>query len=116
DRDVVLLCNLKPAAMRGIKSFAMVLCATSSEGKVELVEPPAGSQPGERVYFEGYKDGSPEPQLNPKKKVWETLQPGLLTTSNKEASWIDSADQSVHLLRTDNGVCTVPTVVNGSIK
>ncbi|CAG8552400.1 8283_t:CDS:2 [Ambispora gerdemannii] len=116
DRDVVLVCNLKPAAMRGIKSFAMVLAATSLEGKVELVEPPAGSQPGERVYFEGYKEGSPEPQLNPKKKVWETLQPGLITTSNKEASWTDGTDQSVHLLRTDKGVCTVPTVVNASIK
>lgn len=41
--------------MRKIKSFAMVLAATSSEGKVELVEPPAGSKPGEKVYFEGYQ-------------------------------------------------------------
>ena len=52
-------CNLKPAAMRGVKSFAMLLCASSKDGKeqggVEFVLPPAGSQAGERVYFEGEK-------------------------------------------------------------
>ena len=60
--------------MRGVKSFAMVLCvsistisfipflivflskATSKEGKeggIEIIRPPAGSKPGDRVYFEG---------------------------------------------------------------
>ncbi|KAG9295773.1 hypothetical protein G9A89_009001 [Geosiphon pyriformis] len=116
ERDVVLLCNLKPAAMRGIKSFAMVLAATSPEGKVELVDPPTGSQPGERVYFEGYQEGTPELILNPKKKIWETLQPGLITTNNKEASWVNLENQNVHLLRTEKGVCTVATVINARIK
>ncbi|KAJ2899291.1 G4 quadruplex nucleic acid binding protein, partial [Coemansia aciculifera] len=61
NRDVVLVCNLKPAAMRGVKSFAMVLCATSPDGNtVEFVEPPKGSKPGDRVYFEGYEDNTPE--------------------------------------------------------
>lgn len=45
--------------MRGVKSYAMLLCASSKEGKegggVEFVLPPAGSQPGERIYFEGEK-------------------------------------------------------------
>ncbi len=36
-RRVVLLCNLKPAAMRGQQSQAMVLAATSADGaKVRL--------------------------------------------------------------------------------
>ena len=51
-------CNLKPVTMRGVKSYAMLLCASSKEGKeggVEFVLPPAGSQPGERIYFEGEK-------------------------------------------------------------
>ncbi|CAG8443710.1 13315_t:CDS:2, partial [Acaulospora colombiana] len=124
DRDVVLLCNLKPAAMRGIKSFAMVLAATSAEGKVELVEPPEGSKPGDRVYFEGsvnnfcfkYSQGSPEPLLNPKKKIWETLQPGLITTTEKVASWVNQETKGVHLLRTQSGLCTVPSVVHATIK
>lgn len=32
NRKVCVLCNLKPAAMRGIKSHAMLLCASSSDG------------------------------------------------------------------------------------
>lgn len=31
---VVCVANLKPAALRGIKSFAMVLAATGADGKV----------------------------------------------------------------------------------
>ncbi|RGB41864.1 hypothetical protein C1646_684678 [Rhizophagus diaphanus] len=116
NRDVVLVCNLKPASMRGIKSYAMVLAATSAEGKVELVDPPPGSKPGDRAYFEGYEEGTPEPVLNPKKKIWETLQPGLITTNKKEASWVNNEDKSVHLLRTEKGICTVPTVINATIK
>ncbi|KAJ2810231.1 G4 quadruplex nucleic acid binding protein, partial [Coemansia sp. 'formosensis'] len=90
NRDVVLVCNLKPAAMRGVKSFAMVLCATSPDGNtVEFVEPPKGSKPGDRVYFEGYENGTPEEVLKPKQKVFETIQPGLFTDDNREAGWYD---------------------------
>lgn len=56
DKYLVAVCNLKPASMRGVKSFAMVLCATSKEGKeggIELIQPPAGSKPGDRIFFEG---------------------------------------------------------------
>ena len=31
-RRCVIVANLKPAAMRGVKSHAMVLCATSTDG------------------------------------------------------------------------------------
>lgn len=31
-RRVVAVCNLKPAAMRGVKSHAMVLAATAPDG------------------------------------------------------------------------------------
>ena len=45
--------------MRGVKSYAMLLCASSKDGKdeggIEFVLPPAGSQPGERIFFEGDK-------------------------------------------------------------
>lgn len=100
DRVLVGVCNLKPASMRGIKSFAMVLAvrqicscclskqsadephrqASSKEGKegpgsVELVSPPEGSQPGDRVFFEGFEADQPLELLNPKKKIWETIQP-----------------------------------------
>jgi len=39
NRKVCVLCNLKPATMRGIKSHAMVLAASDSEHtKVEFAE------------------------------------------------------------------------------
>ncbi|KAK8141492.1 G4 quadruplex nucleic acid binding protein [Beauveria asiatica] len=40
-RKVVVMCNLKPVKMRGVKSCAM--------GPVELVAPPEGSKAGDRV-------------------------------------------------------------------
>ena len=42
--------------MRGVVSEAMVMCASTPE-KVEILTPPPGCVPGERVYCEGYKGG-----------------------------------------------------------
>ncbi|MCJ1249772.1 G4 quadruplex nucleic acid binding protein [Trapelia coarctata] len=87
NRKIIAVCNLKPVTMRGIKSAAMVLAASprikegeidDHKGPVELVEPPAEAKAGERVWFEGW-EGEPESVLNPKKKVWEMLQPGFTT-------------------------------------
>ncbi|KAG0198737.1 G4 quadruplex nucleic acid binding protein, partial [Mortierella sp. GBA30] len=55
NRWLVCVCNLKPATMRGVKSFAMVLAATDDSGKLELVEPPKGSKPGDKCYFGNWK-------------------------------------------------------------
>jgi tRNA-binding EMAP/Myf-like protein len=44
-RMVTVLCNLKPAKMRGVLSAGMVLCgADKDNGAVELLEPPAGAE------------------------------------------------------------------------
>ncbi|KAG7278553.1 hypothetical protein CRUP_033421 [Coryphaenoides rupestris] len=48
NRMAVLMCNLKPAKMRGVVSQAMVMCASSPD-KVEILDPPAGAVPGDRV-------------------------------------------------------------------
>lgn len=94
-RYVVVVCNLKPVKMRGIKSCAMVLAASprlkegevdDHKGPVELVTPPEGTKAGERVFFEGWK-GDPEGILNPKKKIWETFQPAFTTTEALEVAF-----------------------------
>ena len=55
--------------MRGVTSQAMVICSGSEDRKFfELLDPPEGCVPGDRVTFEGYP-GDPDGQLNPKKKV-----------------------------------------------
>uniref|UniRef100_A0A8D1F6M6 Aminoacyl tRNA synthetase complex interacting multifunctional protein 1 n=1 Tax=Sus scrofa TaxID=9823 RepID=A0A8D1F6M6_PIG len=77
NRMVILLCNLKPAKMRGVVSQAMVMCASSPE-KVEILAPPHGSVPGDRVTFDAFP-GEPDKELNPKKKIWEQIQPDLYT-------------------------------------
>ncbi|CCM01871.1 uncharacterized protein FIBRA_03942 [Fibroporia radiculosa] len=120
DRLLVGVCNLKPASMRGVKSFAMVLCATSKDGKeggIELIRPPPDSKPGDKVYFEGpdFEDATPLSQLNPKKKIFETIQPGFTTLETKEAAWINPVTRSVHRIRTKNGVCAAPTLVGASL-
>merc|ERR1712107_824961 len=72
---VVVLCNLKPAKMRGIESCGMVLCSSRAEPKeVEPLNVPEGSAPGE-------KEGMPDEVLNPKKKVWEKLSEELKVSS-----------------------------------
>ncbi|KAJ7095881.1 hypothetical protein B0H15DRAFT_774511 [Mycena belliarum] len=120
DKYLVAVCNLKPANMRGVKSFAMVLCATSKDGKdagIELIQPPANSKPGDRIYFEGgeFADATPIPQLNPKKKIFETIQPGFITLDSKEAAWVNPTTKSVHKIRTKEGVCVAPTLVGASL-
>ena len=144
--------------MRGVKSFAMVLAvrgpyhvltsinifsvqATSKGGKeagIELIQPPAGSKPGDRVFFEGpdfesahkssiyssssyidlascIADATPLPQMNPKKKIFETVQPGFTTLENKEAAWVNPVTKTVHRIRTEKGVCVAPTLVGASL-
>ncbi|KAI5805153.1 hypothetical protein EDC01DRAFT_359462 [Geopyxis carbonaria] len=138
DRKVVVVANLKPVTMRGIKSAAMVLAASppppageeASHKKelVELVAPPEGAATGEKLFFETY-DGTPEAQLNPKKKVWEQIQPGFLTTDALEvafdrskAGWVGEAGEKGKapgqalgkLVNAAGGVCTVQTVKGGN--
>uniref|UniRef100_A0A4W6FRX5 Tyrosine--tRNA ligase n=1 Tax=Lates calcarifer TaxID=8187 RepID=A0A4W6FRX5_LATCA len=111
DRMVLLLCNLKPQKMRGIESQAMLLCA-SIEGeprRVEPLDPPEGSSPGERVFVEGYETGKADDRLNPKKKVWEKLQVDLKISDECVAQWKDKQ------LMTKLGQITCKTLKGGNI-
>ena len=58
DKVVILCCNLKPSKMRGVTSQAMVVCASSPD-KVEILDPPAGAVPGDRISFQGYQSKCP---------------------------------------------------------
>ncbi|KAI0587556.1 tRNA-bind multi-domain protein [Pyrenophora tritici-repentis] len=134
NRKIVAVCNLKPVTMRGVKSCAMVLAASprvaegedSHKGPVELVDPPKESKAGDRVYFEGW-EGEPEPVLNPKKKVWEMIQPGFTTTDGLEVGFDvgvvpqlsgEGPDKKtgVAKLRTAAGLCSIPTLKGGVVR
>lgn len=78
NRYVVVVCNLKPAKMRDVMSYGMVLCASNDDHTVvEPILPPEGVQVGEKVAFEGYT-AEPEAQINPKKKIFEKIAPDLM--------------------------------------
>ncbi|KAK3681486.1 G4 quadruplex nucleic acid binding protein [Vermiconidia calcicola] len=130
-RKIVAVCNLKPVTMRGIKSAAMVLAASprlapgetdNHAGPVELVNPPAEAEAGERVYFEGW-EGEPEPVLNPKKKVWDDCQVGFTTTGEKAVAFDPSAVEKLKdsgkgtaQLKTKQGLCTVKSLAGATVR
>ncbi|KAI0132667.1 hypothetical protein BJ170DRAFT_680548 [Xylariales sp. AK1849] len=129
-RKVVVVANLKPVKMRGVKSCAMVLAASprlkegevdDHKGPVELATPPADAKAGERVNFEGW-EGEPEGVLNPKKKVWETFQPGFTTTDDLEVAFDAGAVETSgkqglgKLVTKSGGTCTVKSLKGANVR
>ena len=51
-KKIVVVTNLEPATIRGVKSTAMLLAATDGDGVVSLLDP-QGVSPGEKVSAEG---------------------------------------------------------------
>jgi len=94
NRKVCMIANLKPAKMRGILSYGMVLCAKMKQGdaeKVELIRVPDCAKPGDVITTEDFLgdnwDEPDLPQMNPKKKIFEQVQVDFLTDENKVATW-----------------------------
>lgn len=86
---VVVVCNLKPRKLAGFESHGMILCATTAE-KVELLKPPTGSKPGERLGLIGNDPNEfkpEEPNKIARKKIFETVSKKLLTNDAKEGCW-----------------------------
>jgi tRNA-binding EMAP/Myf-like protein len=80
---------LKKRNLVGFPSHGMVLCASNADhSSVEFVVPPIGSKPGDRVMFEGYEAGDPEPENKvAKKKIFEALAPDLKTDKDGQVVW-----------------------------
>lgn len=113
-RHVVVVCNLKPVNMRGIKSQGMVLCG-STESNVELVQPPAGSQAGDKLFFQDYQFDGPKSQLNPKKKIWEQVQPNFTTTPELEVAYKDEDGSVKKLTNAKDELFRVATLANAHV-
>jgi aminoacyl tRNA synthase complex-interacting multifunctional protein 1 len=107
----VVVCNLKPAKMRGILSEGMVLCGSTDE-TVELLTPPEGSIAGEPLLIEGLDRPKPDEVLKSKpaqemlKREFELLR----TNSNREGAYEGKR------LVTSKGVCIVSTLVDARIQ
>ena len=126
-RPVVLVCNMKPIKIQGTKSQAMILAATNSDqNAVELLQPPQGAVPGDRIFvcgFEGHSVcclleemlwsecvlGEPDAVLNPKKRIFEAVRAELKTNTECIACYKSSPLQS------STGLCTVKSIREGCI-
>ncbi len=109
-------------------SEGMIMCASTPE-KVEILDPPAGSKPGDRVSCAGYEGmyshvmrtlgscdlhdltGDPDNQLNSKKKIFESIQPDLQTNEEGIACY-----KGTPWTVGDKGVCRSQTMSGTGIK
>jgi len=96
--------------MRGVESQAMVMCASTPD-KVEILDPPAGSMPGDRIICPSFI-GIADPVLNPKKKVWETVAPDLKVSSTGVATYRGEP----LIVDGGKGIVTAPTLRDVAIK
>jgi tRNA-binding EMAP/Myf-like protein len=106
---VVCVVNLKPSALRGVVSEAMVLAATDAAGVTELVTPPAGSAPGSVVAPQGLKLQPDEAIDLKKSKVWESVKAKLRVDAASVATFDGTP------LVTAGGPCTVASVKDAQI-
>jgi tRNA-binding EMAP/Myf-like protein len=73
-RPVIVLCNLKPRNMRGIKSNGMLLAASNAEHtEVEPLVPAQGAAPGSRVWFGQHAEQVGVRGIGDQKQIGATL-------------------------------------------
>ncbi|CAI5660844.1 unnamed protein product [Oreochromis niloticus] len=106
----VLLCNVKACKLKGVVSQARLLCCCTSDDCVELLVPPTGSTPGDRVTFLNYP-GEPDRELQSKEKVWELLQPDLQVDGRGVANYKGCSFEVK-----GKGLCRAPSLTNCIIR
>lgn len=108
---VCVCANLKPRKLVGFESQGMVLCATGSDGKIELLLAPEGAQVGERITIEGAEMADPDEKLNEKtgKAPWVAVQPGFSMNGSKQATYKGA------VWMTSKGPVTATSVAAGTI-
>jgi len=109
-KKVVVLCNLKPAKMRGVESAGMVLAAGTDV--VELLEAPPDAVVGELIKVEGGEEPMPDEMLKSKaaQKVWDRVAAKLATDDSLRGTY-----DGVPLV-TSKGPCTVSSLKGSPIK
>lgn len=113
-RLVVVFCNLKPAVMRGIASHGMI-AAANDETRVELVEPPKDSQPGEAVFAPGFEyAGTGDALLDGRKKDKKLFEETLAEWRTDEQCVACYRKVSMQTAR--GGLCAVPSLSNAPIR
>uniref|UniRef100_A0A3B4A1Z8 tRNA-binding domain-containing protein n=1 Tax=Periophthalmus magnuspinnatus TaxID=409849 RepID=A0A3B4A1Z8_9GOBI len=107
---VVLICNVKARKLRGVVSKARLVCCSQSKDCIELLTPPPGSTPGDRITFLNFP-GEPDKELPSKERVFERLQPDLCVDSKGVAQYKGCGFEVK-----GKGLCRAPTLINCSIR
>lgn len=105
---VVVVSNLKPSKMRGVKSEAMVLAAEKDLSTVRLVTPPENTPLGSNLHFQGFEKIEKPPRLKP--LVWAELAASLRTDSEGRVAFGES------LLVDEGGQAVVSLLVESSVR
>ena len=118
-KKVVAVTNLKPAKMRGIESYAMLLAASDGKDeneKVELLSVPDSVPNGELISFDGKEPSEPDEMMKSKGalKVWDRVKAGLQTNSEGEAVYA-SEGQSFRMM-TSGGPIKAASLQNAGIQ
>ncbi|KAM6949255.1 aminoacyl tRNA synthase complex-interacting multifunctional protein 1-like [Aplochiton taeniatus] len=106
----VFLCNIRPSKIRGVTSHARLLCGSASDSHIELLAPPPGAVPGDRVTCRTFP-GEADRQLLPRERVWDRLQGDLRTDARGVATY-KGAEFEVK----GKGQCKAPTLSDCVIK
>jgi tyrosyl-tRNA synthetase len=111
DKLVVVFCNLKESKFRQVASAGMVIAAsTKAHDKVELVQPPTGAVPGERITFPSVTNEASPAVIDTKKKtVWDRVKDLLKTDGSGVAMYEALA------FTTSKGPCVVASLVNSAL-
>mmetsp|Transcript_17380 Transcript_17380/g.70502 ORF Transcript_17380/g.70502 Transcript_17380/m.70502 type:complete len:292 (-) Transcript_17380:267-1142(-) len=108
-RKVVVLCNLKPRAMRGITSHGMLLCASNDDhSEVDPLSPPEECGNGELITFDGHKSAPIDPG-NRATKAFDRVADDLSTNEDGIAQYQDIAFKTVF------GPCYSPRKLVGGV-
>jgi methionine--tRNA ligase beta chain len=87
NRNVIVLCNLKPRALKGIMSAGMLLCSSNADHtQVEPLSPPQGVSIGQLITFEGHKPEI-EPPGNRASKAFTKVADDLFVNDSGQATY-----------------------------
>jgi glutaminyl-tRNA synthetase len=114
-RKVAFVTNLKPAKMRGIESFAMILAA-SNDDKVELLDVPKDVPNGELLCFDGKGMSQPDDMMKSKGalKAFDRFKECLYV--NEDGNVVYRSDDKDYNLISSGGNVMVSSLKNVSVQ
>mmetsp|Transcript_8570 Transcript_8570/g.26797 ORF Transcript_8570/g.26797 Transcript_8570/m.26797 type:complete len:209 (-) Transcript_8570:40-666(-) len=108
-KKVLVVANLPTAKLGGVPSAGMVLCGSKDDkAVVEVVEPPADADEGERAFVDGVDGDAATPNQVKKKKLWPPVADGLKMVGGVATFGGD-------VISTSEGPCTCATIADGDI-